>query len=133
MYRGQLNYIVLDPFTTLQGMVHLLWNSYEEAAKFRLHQNHVSNYLKEQMKHILSPKSAHFEPHIGTTIFLLGRFDSKNFQEFGNNILHDLIDGHTMSALIMIRQACCRSRGPFQWMHIIPTTPKFQMNRASDM
>lgn len=42
-----------------------------------------------------------------------------------------LMKTRAMRALIMIRYACWSRSGPFQWIQIIPTTPKFQMIRAS--
>lgn len=38
-----------------------------------------------------------------------------------------LMKTRAMRALMRIRYACCNWSGPFQWIQIIPTAPKFQM------
>jgi len=42
-----------------------------------------------------------------------------------------LINTSAIRALIIMRYACWRRRGPFQWMEIIPTTPKFHINSTT--
>lgn len=44
-----------------------------------------------------------------------------------------LMNTKAMRALIIMRYACWSRRGPFQWIQIIPTTPKFQIIRATVM